>query len=301
VNSILLLGVNSYLGASYLRYLQKQPDCKVVGVYRRSCSNLDPESARDAQLVKCDLFDAHLLSLIIEETAPNVIINFAAKIDITGVPEDYNESLATSISQAIALAGVECKIINIGSAAEYAPNSTGTFLETCESGGLSPYGRSKWRQWQVFERELSAANCGLLGLRVFNVIAPGANERFLISTIAKQVKSGKSIVKLGELGSVRDFVDVRDVMSAIFLAQRSDVTGTFFNVCSGCSYSVMQVVDAFSVVSGRELLVESSAERKRAEDVSVAVGCRALINKKLGWTPKFNLLESIAMIMESEL
>ena len=96
-------------------------------------------------------------------------------------------------------------------------------------------------------------------------------------------------------------MDVRDVISAIDLAQQSDASGVFFNVCSGCSHSVMQVVDAFAVVIGRELLVESVAEKMRSQDVSVAVGCRASINRELGWAPKFNLLESVAMITESEL
>ena len=301
MTSILLLGVNSYLGTSYLEYLVQQRDCQVVGVYRSSCDGIDSEGLAGVKLVKCDLLDSHLLRQVIEESAPDVIINFAAKLGVGDLSEDYNEALGTSIAKSISLAGVACKVIHIGSAAEYAPNPTGTFSETCESGGLSSYGKSKWRQWEAFRQGLSDGPCQLLGLRVFNVIAPGLNERFLISTIARQVKLGESTIKLGELGAVRDFVDVRDVVSAIHLAQQSDASGDFFNVCSGCSYSVMQVVDAFAVVIGREILVESVTEKVRIEDVSVAVGCRASINRELGWSPKFNLLESVAMVMESEL
>lgn len=301
MTSILLLGVNSYLGASYLQYLVQQRVFQIVGVYRTSCDGIDSEVVAGVELVKCDLFDSHLLGQIIEDSKPDVIINFAARLGVGDLSEDYNEALGTSVAKSISLAGVACKVIHIGSAAEYAQNPTGTFSEACESGGLSSYGKSKWRQWEALRQGLSQGPCQVLGLRVFNVIAPGLDERFLISTIARQVKLGESTIKLGELGAVRDFVDVRDVMSAIHLAQQSDASGVFFNVCSGCSYSVLQVVDAFSVVSRRELLVESVAEKMRIEDVSVAVGCRASINRELGWAPKFNLLESVAMVMESEL
>lgn len=298
MDSILLLGVNSYLGSTYLKYLRTKPACRVVGVYRTAWKSLDDDTESNARLVMCDLFDVPLLTSIIRNSEPDVIINFAAKLGVSDVPEDYNEALANSISQAITLANVRCKIVHIGSAAEYSPNTSGTFSESCASGGLSPYGRSKWRQWQTLEQRLSESNCGLLGLRIFNVIAPEMNERFLISTIAKQVKSGSKIIILGELGSVRDFVDIRDVMSAIYLAQCSDVSGAFLNVCSGCSYSVMQIVDAFSIVTARELQVKSVSDRKRVEDVSVAVGCRARVSKALGWNPKFSLLDSITMLME---
>ena len=298
--SILLLGVNSYLGASYLKYLAAKGDCRIVGVYRNSSENLDNEAGSHVQLVVCDLFDVPSLASIIIKSQPDVIINFAAKLGVAELSEDYNEALANSISQAIVAAETLCKVIHIGSAAEYSPNLSGTFSEDCPSGGLSPYGRSKWRQWKAFEAGLMNSSHRLLGLRIFNVIAPEMDERFLISTIARQVKSGSKTINLGELGSVRDFVDIRDVMSAIYLAQRSNVSGRFLNVCSGCSYSVMQVVDAFSVVTGRELLVESVNDRKRIEDVSVAVGCRARISKDFGWAPKFGLLDSVTMLLECE-
>ena len=300
MDSILLLGVNSYLGASYLKYLTAKPDCRMVGVSRKGIGGIDSETKENLQLVTCDLFDVPSLTSIIINSKPDVIINFAAKLGAAEDSKDYNEALANSISQAITRAETPCKVIHIGSAAEYSPNLSGTFSEDCASGGLSTYGKSKWRQWKAFEGGLTNSSHRLLGLRVFNVIAPEMDERFLISTVARQVKSGSEIITLGALGSVRDYVDIRDVMSAIYMAQCSDLSGTFYNVCSGSAYSVMQIVDAFSIVTGRELHVESVSERKRVEDVSVAVGCRARIGRDLGWSPKFGLLDSVTMLMECE-
>src|SRR3989338_717910 len=69
-------------------------------------------------------------------------------------------------------------------------------------------------------------------LRVFNVYGAGQKETFLVPTILKQVKGGKTIIELKDVDAQRDYVHINDVVNAIKLvAEKNTKQGaSVFNV-----------------------------------------------------------------------
>lgn len=91
---------------------------------------------------------------------------------------------------------------------------------------------------------------------------------------------------------IRDYIHVCDLAVAHalvldLLAERS----CRFNLGNGKGYSVRQVIDAAARVTGRSIPVKEGP--RRAGDPPALVAASALINKELGWKPRFGDLETI--------
>jgi UDP-glucose 4-epimerase len=93
---------------------------------------------------------------------------------------------------------------------------------------------------------------------------------------------------------VRDYVHINDLCDAHSLAlekmQKSGDSARY-NLGNGKGFSVQQVIDAVKRIADNEFKV-IHAER-RAGDPAVLVADSALAKQALGWTPRFEQLETI--------
>lgn len=124
-------------------------------------------------------------------------------------------------------------------------------------------------------------------LRPFNIYGPGQTAAFLIPTILAHVEAGREI-RVKDLEPRRDFVYIADVVDAIVKAV--DRTGDFaaFNVGSGTSHSVAELIQTIQDVWGTALPVRADGERRPGE-IMDTVADIARARQQLGWTPRFTL------------
>jgi GDP-4-dehydro-6-deoxy-D-mannose reductase len=113
-----------------------------------------------------------------------------------------------------------------------------------------------------------AANLHIVRTRSFNIIGPRHSTAFVGSAFARQVAEiehglREPIIEVGNLDAVRDFVDVRDVARAYWLALEHGQPGQVYNVCTGQGRRIRAVLEgllALSTVQGiqvRQTLVDS--------------------------------------------
>lgn len=132
--------------------------------------------------------------------------------------------------------------------------------------------------------------------RPFNVYGSGQSEKFLIPAIISQLDGGSGI-RVKDLEPKRDYVHVLDLVEAIALALGERRGFSAFNIGSGVSHSVAEVIAAIQDVWGTRLPVASDNERRPGEirdtiaDVSAAV-------RELGWKPRFSLADGLREIRE---
>lgn len=131
-------------------------------------------------------------------------------------------------------------------------------------------------------------------LRPFNVYGSGQSEKFLIPAIIKQVQEGDAI-KLKDLEPRRDYLHVLDLVDAIVMAVRQRAGFSVFNVGSGRSYSVAEVVAAIQQVWGSALPVVSENQTRPGE-IRDTVADVSLAQRQLGWAPKYTLVEGLREI-----
>jgi UDP-glucose 4-epimerase len=160
----------------------------------------------------------------------------------------------------------------------------------------SPYARSK-----VLGEDLCKAyhedhglRCTIL--RVFNIYGEGQTDSFLIPSMIKQLASGK--VELMDPEPKRDFVHVSDVVQAYLRAGEYDQAGfNVFNIGSGVSYSVDDIVKLALQAWGQEARVRYRHQRRKSEVMDVVADFRKA-RTELGWEPKVTLEQGIRHYVE---
>jgi nucleoside-diphosphate-sugar epimerase len=124
-------------------------------------------------------------------------------------------------------------------------------------------------------------------LRPFNIYGPGQAASFLVPTIVRQVQVGETI-RVKDLEPRRDYVYVLDVVDAMVRAVSASRGFNVFNIGSGVSHSVADLIGVIQDVWGTSLRVSSEGVRRQGEIMDTVADIRKA-REQLGWTPRFTL------------
>ncbi|MFC2037559.1 GDP-mannose 4,6-dehydratase [Chloroflexota bacterium] len=88
---------------------------------------------------------------------------------------------------------------------------------------------------------------------------------------------------MGNLATRRDFSDVRDVVRAYVLLVTEGVPGQVYNIGSGESHAVQEILDSLLAMSRVPFEVRHDPQRMRPSDVPEVVCDAARIQERTGW------------------
>lgn len=239
--------------------------------------------------------------------APEAVVHLAARHFIPWCERFPAATLHTNVvgSQNVIEGVLEAgarKFVFASSAAVYGPSQR-ALKETSPLGPDDIYGTSKAMGEQLVKlAHTRGAGFNAVVLRLFNTIGPGDGNPHLLPRLLAELRDGGKRVRLGNLGSVRDYVFVADVARAIVAAVESDLPGlTTVNVGSGNGRSVDEVVRALGDQLGRELRIVSVPTRRRAVDRPFLVADIARARALLDWEPLVSFSEALARTLHAEL
>jgi nucleoside-diphosphate-sugar epimerase len=163
----------------------------------------------------------------------------------------------------------------------------------------NPYALSKCLAERVCSFYATSMDLPVTVIRPFNVYGAGQRSEFLIPTILDHVGKGTEI-RVNDLAPRRDYVWLDDLVAA--LVQTIDRPGghRVFNIGSGISYSVRDIIDVIQAAAGTRLPVLSSEEPRPNEIPDV----RADITRArtiLGWEPRTSFAEGIERLVRAGL
>jgi len=162
----------------------------------------------------------------------------------------------------------------------------------------NPYMASKLIAEQLCAAYARDFGVPVTALRIFNPYGPGQLSDFLVPAVIEGVKRGA--VTLRDPEPRRDFVHVDDVAEAFVAALRFPHSGfEAFNIGSGSSKSVCEIVSLVMRLSGRTAEVSYTSESRRGEiaDVVADVSKSARL---LGWAPRITLEDGIRALLVEE-
>ena len=152
---------------------------------------------------------------------------------------------------------------------------------------INPYARSKKIAEDLCQGYSEDFGLNCIILRFFNIYGPGQKESFLIPTIIKQLKKGN--IELDDPKPKRDFLYIKDAVEAYVNAgEYNDSNFEIFNIGSGVSYSVDEIVKKLIDISGREIIVNYRNKRRKNEIMNVIADIKKA-KEKLGWKPKIGI------------
>jgi len=133
-------------------------------------------------------------------------------------------------------------------------------------------------------------------LRPFNLYGPGQDHNFLIPIIIKQARERKEIVVKDDKPR-RDYIHVGDFVEACILAMQSREKFRIYNVGSGYSLSVGEIIEAVISATKNGISWRSIGEVRQNEIPDTVADCN-LIFELLGWRCARTLQESIDELLK---
>lgn len=163
---------------------------------------------------------------------------------------------------------------------------------------LSPYGVSKVATDLLGYQYYKSYGMKIVRTRAFNHTGPRRGKEFVCSDFARQmveIETGKRAgVLVGNLDAFRDFTDVRDVVKAYWTIIRKGQLGQVYNVCSGKSIKILDVLNMlFKFVSSENVGVEEDPAKSRPSDVPILEGSSHKIRSLTGWGPKIPFKQTL--------
>lgn len=272
------------------------------------------KEAIDPRAVFCrvNLHDLESLNSVFLTHKIGAVMHFAALCLVEESVREPGRYYRANVAAGITLLDVMLrnnvkKIIFSSTAATYGEPKTSPITEEHSTDPVNPYGASKLLFERLLREVRESAGLEYITLRYFN--AAGASARFgedhspetHIIPILLQVAAGErecfqiygADYPTGDGTCIRDYVHVMDIAQAHALALEriSHVPGSIYNLGNSQAFSVKQVVQAASRISGKNIPCRQAA--RRPGDPAVLVASSDKIKKELGWSPKFSNLEAI--------
>jgi len=161
---------------------------------------------------------------------------------------------------------------------------------------FNPYAQTKVIGEQLCESYHRNFGIPVVILRPFNIYGYGQNENFLIPLILKQMKDG--IISLKDPEPKRDMVFINDVIEAYINAVEYNQTGfDIFNIGSGESYSIREIVDQVISLATSTIIVKFSGETRNNETLNTIADI-SKAEKLLNWTPKTFLKNGLKTLIQ---
>jgi GDP-4-dehydro-6-deoxy-D-mannose reductase len=171
--------------------------------------------------------------------------------------------------------------------------------ETRIPAPVVPYGLAKY--WQT-ATTMYYANKGVSAVvaRLFNLVGTGTPTRLSVGAFAEQlrrIREGEEepLLVVGDLSPRRDFIDVADASLALTALAATPGASGVYNVCSGRSVSMKEVLDLMISEAGVEVQIAIDDARLRYRgEIPESVGDPSRLIGATGWKPVIPLRESLA-------
>mgnify|MGYP002868413599 FL=1 len=172
-------------------------------------------------------------------------------------------------------------------------------VEDMRINPANPYAVTKMAQESMAQVYSNGFGMNIVSTRSFNHIGPRQRDTFVVASFAKQVAQafvdGKTTLDMttGNLNVVRDFLDVRDVVSAYNLLLEKGKSGEIYNVCSGEGIPLAEVINELSIISGIKITTHTDQSLVRPNDIPKIIGSNQKLKNDTLWQRNYTLHQTL--------
>lgn len=284
MSKILITGATGFIGKALSAKLKTQ-GCDVAWMSSADGDISSPEALK--KLAAVDV--THVFHLAGKTYVPDSWIH----------PEEFyriNVLGTTNILEFCKTRGISMTFI---SAYVYGHPDTLPIKESSTIRPNNPYALSKRLAEEACEFYAYVHGLAITTLRPFNVYGVGQDEKFLIPTIIKQVQVGQKIV-VKDLVPKRDYVYLEDLLAALLATLGRPKGYNVYNIGSGHSLSVKEVIDIVQEVAKTRKEIVSD-DVVRSNELLDVVADISKAQNELGWQPQYSFREGIADMLGLEI
>ncbi|MFH2132809.1 MAG: GDP-mannose 4,6-dehydratase [bacterium] len=304
----LITGITGMIGTHFAR-MTRDKGWPTVGIARNSASSRIAASP-DPDIIRVDILDRDALENVVKDFQPELVIHMAAQAfnSISWQTEESthlnNYQGTVNVLRASQRIVPDARVIIACSSAGYGnirpedcPLVEERFLRP-----ITPYGVSKAATeclgYQYF------VNYGLKVFlpRLFIHVGTGHPPATAIQNFARQlalIAKGKlePEVRVGNLESARDFIDVRDGVAAMMMMLEKGEPGDPINICTGKAYKISDILNRLIRLSGLDIKVETDPALFRPSDEPLLLGDNSKL-QAMGWEQTYSIDQTLKAVYE---
>lgn len=276
-------------------------------------SFIDVKAASDLtqkyKLYQVDLRQSGQIDEAINDFCPRTVFHLAAQsspaLSFKKPQETFEINLIGTVNLLEALRGLKekCRLVLISSCEVYGPVSVDKPIsETQPYNPVSPYASSKVFQEISCLQYFRTYDLDTVVIRPFPHTGPGQPPSFALPSFARQIaeiEKGKRVpvIRVGNLSAQRDISDVRDVVQAYRLLAEKGRPGETYNVSSGQAVSMEEALSMMLQMSRISIKTQTDPALMRPADVPLLWGDPAKLKSETGWSPSFQLKDTLENLL----
>ncbi len=310
---VLITGVTGFVGSHLAEHVLGLPgEHEVYGLcrWRSPRDNLAQVWTR-IRMLEGDLADQGCLVRHLSAVKPEVIFHLAAQ---SYVLTSFNSPVhtlwsnvigTTNLLEAVRINGLD-PVIHICSSSEvYGQVSQADvpIRENCPLRPASPYAVSKVGEDMVALQYFLSYGMRTIRTRMFTHTGPRRGDVFAMSFFAKQAAAaelglGPSTLRVGNLQSVRTFLDVRDAVRAYWTLTQVCRPGEVYNIGGDRTCTIGEALDLLLRTARVKMTVQVDPALLRPSDVTLQIPCSDKFKAETGWKPEIPLEKTLADLLD---
>ena len=257
-----------------------------------------------------DVTDADRTAEALIASRPDAVYHLAAQSSVGSSWADVSGTFRVNVFgtlhvlDAASACAARPRVLVVSSAEVYGevPPAALPVSETAPFRPQTPYAASKAAAELTGLQAFLGRGLEVVRARPFNHTGPGQRPGFVVPALARQVVeaslTGATVLKTGNLTARRDFTDVRDVVAAYRLLIERGAAGEVYNVCTGRSVLLLDLVERLLNLAEANLTIEVAPERLRPVDVPELRGDARRIQEITGWRPAIDLDRTLRDVID---
>lgn len=304
----LITGCFGFVGSYLVRHLTAlDPAASIIAIDRQAAPPGFPAvtAAHDLDLLSLDA-----LLAVVEREQPDHLIHLASLSSVGASWQDpvasftNNTNIFLSLLESVRRGSPKTRILSVGSSEEYGivdPKEL-PLTETSPLRPASPYAVARVAQEHLGDVYVRGYGLDIVSTRSFNHVGAGQRDQFVISALAKQfaelAKGTRAQLDVGTTSVVRDFLDVRDVVTAYARLLTHGARGEVYNVCSGRGLSIAEAIEIFERITELTPTRVTDPARVRPVENAWVVGSNAKLAAAVGWKPTHTVEDALRSVYE---
>jgi GDP-4-dehydro-6-deoxy-D-mannose reductase len=286
---LLITGASGFTGQHACNHFVK------VGFDVTAIINNNTYENNDIHIERCNLTNKDEVNKLIKKIKPHYLLHLAGQNHvgqswIDPISSVEANTLSTAyIIDALRQENPNCKIVVAGSALQFNPANMSTLTH--------PYSLSKTLQVLIAQSWAVLYNLHIVIAKPSNLIGPGFSNG-VCSIFAKKIadmemNKADKVLEVNNPNVQRDFIDVRDAVSAYETLLLRGESGEIYEIASGKNHSLKEIINRLKSFTNVKFKLKSQSNEileQKAEIIPVKL-------MKLGWKPAFSFESSLLDIL----
>lgn len=235
--------------------------------------------------LRASLEDRQGVRAQLDQVQPTHVIHLAAISHVTHADNlaYYQTNLLGSLDFLEALSNLAKppqKIILASSANIYGNTEQSPILESQVPAPVNHYAMSKLAM-ELLARNFNA-RLPIITTRPFNYTGIGHGSHFVIPKIVDHFARQASVIELGNVDVYREYNDVRDISQIYFALLERGVPGQTYNLASGRTCSLREVIALLERMTGRSMAIEVNPQFVRNNEIVKLCGSPDHLEQAIG-------------------